>query len=352
MTVSYLELDLVMRGGSMALLLLLAAILFRDHRAALPARLALLLILGLACHLVAEVPRPLKPEGPLSWIAFACEDSMYGVFWLFCRTWFDDETRIGWRSLVVVALSIAYSMVNFFIGLYRGDIYPPTDVPMRIMWLMLTGLGLWVAWRGRANDLVEARRKLRTTFVWIVGLALITISASFSLAGELVAPGAFYGISAALELIVLLVAFAVCLGLLGLRQGDLFARAAGAQVDAAPVHDREFDALVEQLTAHMVENKPYRSDGLTIAALAAQIGVQEYRLRRLINRRLGYRNFAAFLNSYRLAEVKVALRDVEQRGVPILTIALDAGFGTLAPFNRAFRDAEGMTPSAYRKLAD
>lgn len=217
---------------------------------------------------------------------------------------------------------------------------------------MLTGLGLWVAWRGRANDLVEARRKLRTTFVWIVGLALITISASFSLAGELVAPGAFYGISAALELIVLLVAFAICLGLLGLRQGDLFARAAGAQVDAAPVHDREFDALVEQLTAHMVENKPYRSDGLTIAALAAQIGVQEYRLRRLINRRLGYRNFAAFLNSYRLAEVKVALRDVEQRGVPILTIALDAGFGTLAPFNRAFRDAEGMTPSAYRKLAD
>ena len=34
--------------------------------------------------------------------------------------------------------------------------------------------------------------------------------------------------------------------------------------------------------------------------------------------------------------------------MPILTIALDAGFGSLGPFNRAFKDAEGMTPSAYR----
>ena len=48
------------------------------------------------------------------------------------------------------------------------------------------------------------------------------------------------------------------------------------------------------------------------------------------------------------------LADPAQREVPILTIALDAGFGSLGPFNRAFRDAEGMTPSAYRagRLAD
>ena len=33
------------------------------------------------------------------------------------------------------------------------------------------------------------------------------------------------------------------------------------------------------------------------------------------------------------------------------TIALDAGFGSLGPFNRAFREAEGMTPSEYRARA-
>ena len=60
------------------------------------------------------------------------------------------------------------------------------------------------------------------------------------------------------------------------------------------------------------------------------------------------------MNSYRLAEVKGALADSAQREVPILTIALDAGFGSLGPFNRAFREAEGITPSEYRfrALAD
>ncbi|WP_371070074.1 helix-turn-helix domain-containing protein [Salmonella enterica] len=49
--------------------------------------------------------------------------------------------------------------------------------------------------------------------------------------------------------------------------------------------------------------------------------------------------------------MKVALADPAQREVPILTIALDAGFGSLGPFNRAFREAEGMTPSEFRSRA-
>jgi AraC-like DNA-binding protein len=36
--------------------------------------------------------------------------------------------------------------------------------------------------------------------------------------------------------------------------------------------------------------------------------------------------------------------------VPILTIALDAGFQSLGPFNRAFKSQAGMTPSEFRRL--
>jgi AraC-like DNA-binding protein len=35
--------------------------------------------------------------------------------------------------------------------------------------------------------------------------------------------------------------------------------------------------------------------------------------------------------------------------VPILTIALDAGFGSIGPFNRAFKAHTGLTPSEYRR---
>lgn len=37
--------------------------------------------------------------------------------------------------------------------------------------------------------------------------------------------------------------------------------------------------------------------------------------------------------------------------MPILTIALDAGFGSLGPFNRAFRAETGLTPTEFRRLS-
>ena len=139
---------------------------------------------------------------------------------------------------------------------------------------------------------------------------------------------------------------ALCATMFGIRHPDLFASpiAEPRREEPMPLDD----PLANRLLAFMEHQKPHRDETLTIAALAAQLGEQEYRLRRLINGQLGHRNFATFLNGYRLAEVKAALTDPSQRDVPILTIALDAGFGSLGPFNRAFRDAEGCTPSAYR----
>ena len=45
------------------------------------------------------------------------------------------------------------------------------------------------------------------------------------------------------------------------------------------------------------------------------------------------------------------LADPRQEALPVLTIALQAGFQSIGPFNRAFREAEGMTPTEYRSRA-
>jgi AraC-like DNA-binding protein len=71
----------------------------------------------------------------------------------------------------------------------------------------------------------------------------------------------------------------------------------------------------------------------------------------LINQQLGHRNFNAFVNQWRLAEAKAALADPAQWATPISTIALDAGFGSLGPFNRAFKADTGLTPTEYRAQA-
>jgi AraC-like DNA-binding protein len=110
-------------------------------------------------------------------------------------------------------------------------------------------------------------------------------------------------------------------------------------------------ALLRRLEHLMVVERAYRREGLTIGSLSAELSVPEYRLRQLINEGLGHRNFNAFLNRYRIEEAKAALADPEQSEVPVLTIAMDAGFQSVGPFNRAFRAATDLTPTEFRRLA-
>ena len=99
----------------------------------------------------------------------------------------------------------------------------------------------------------------------------------------------------------------------------------------------------------MQHERAYRSENLTVAALAALLSVPEYRLRRHINQRLGHRNFNAYVNGLRLDEAKAALADPALRNLPVLTIALTAGFQSIGPFNRAFKAVTGKTPTEFRK---
>jgi len=123
-----------------------------------------------------------------------------------------------------------------------------------------------------------------------------------------------------------------------------------AQTAPDPVDER----LAADLQRLMSEARIYRSEDLSIGSLADRLRAPEYRLRRLINQRLGHRNFNAFINSHRLAEAQAALADPARRELPVLSIALEAGFQSIGPFNRAFKAATGRTPTEFRreKLAD
>ena len=83
----------------------------------------------------------------------------------------------------------------------------------------------------------------------------------------------------------------------------------------------------------------------TLASLAQALGSGEAVLRTLINQQLGYRNFNDFLHHYRLLEATARLASED---LPVLTIALDCGYGSIGPFTRAFKQRMGMTPSEYR----
>ena len=77
----------------------------------------------------------------------------------------------------------------------------------------------------------------------------------------------------------------------------------------------------------------------------------EYRLRAFIHKQLGFRNFNAMLHEYRIEDASRALADPANANVPVLTIALSVGYQSITPFNNAFRQQQGVTPSEYRKAS-
>lgn len=84
---------------------------------------------------------------------------------------------------------------------------------------------------------------------------------------------------------------------------------------------------------------------LTLPVLAARLGTNAGHLSRALNEGLGV-NFSAFVNGLRCEAVAAAI--AAGRNEDLLDLALEAGFASKASFNRAFRQAYGLSPSQYR----
>ena len=349
--------SLSLRGGTVLLLLLVAALLMRDHSRHAAARLGAVLAVGTAAYAVCSAPEVASRQtwwhAPL--IALAAGNAV--VFWLFARALFDDAFRLRpWHGALWAAF-VAVALVEFFVlrpaGLAAAGFVVLAHGAGRVALAVLAVGYTLSSWRA---DLVEERRRLR---VFIVGATAlyIAVEAAFDLAFQPVPRPAFASTANAAGLAAM--ALIITSSLLRVTTAGLFPAAAEAGETAVvggalrsgrdgilrPADDKVVGALRRLMTIERV----YRQEGLTIGALALKLGLPEYRTRRLINQSLGFRNFNAFLNHYRVAEAKAALADSAQVEVPVLTIALDAGFQSLGPFNRAFKAETGLTPSDYRR---
>jgi AraC-like DNA-binding protein len=339
--------DGALRGGAGTLFLLLAAFFIRDWRQSQTARIGAVLTIGAFCYVALVV---LDSTGSISWrrLPFHLMSlSTPALFWLFSMSWFDDDFRLKrWHGAIVFALVISGFTANYLYAT-GGNPFFLLAVSWRVMSIGLVIASVMTALRGRNADLVETRRRARLALSLIIALVILSIVlAELPLRGW--PPPVGWRVLNAASLFLL--AATLALAILGWRDPALLA--APAKPQAAIFRPEADDSiLLTKLDADMRHERLYRQDGLTITTVAARLGVPEYRLRRAINQGLGARNFNTYLNGFRLDEAREALADPAQREVPILTIALDAGFGSLAPFNRAFRDAEDCTPTEYRARA-
>jgi AraC-like DNA-binding protein len=341
-------LDAALRGGAVALFMLLAVLGWRESRQIAATRYGILFVLCAAAYVVESAPGFAETCPPWLIPLRLLSISTPAIFYIWSAAHFDDDFAPGWRY-----------WLPWFGMLALGGWAIITNRPLawsatQFAALALVALGAGLAVAGRKGDLVEGRRQFRLILAigagaFIAALNLLSLTAHGN-------PNTIAGLAGPVGVAVLGFAAAL-LSLRGSATGDGIIpsksrpappKAATADV-AGALPDAQARELLVRLEALMERDKVYREERFGIGVLAERLDIPEYRLRRLINQHLGHRNFVDFVNRYRLAETVAALVDPAQVTVPILTIALDAGFQSIGPFNRAFKAHTGMTPSEFRR---
>jgi AraC-like DNA-binding protein len=336
-------LDWALRGGTCCLLLLLAAVLVRDHGRLISARLGAAFALGTAAYALTSAAGYPTIAGTWSVPLLALSAGNNVVFWAFSAALFDDGFRLRWWHAALWLLLVAGGFAMCLAPT------PLLGLALTLSSLVFGALAMIPAISTWRVDLVERRRRTRL-FVVVASSLYIGVTALAQLAGMQHTAPAEGSLAGAIGL--LLISSVVAFSLVRVSHQSLFPMldetAEPVPPTVSPAQDPD-QGLLAALSRLMTAERAYRQDGLTIGTLAGQLGLPEYRLRRLINQALGYRNFNSFVNHYRIAEARAALGDPRQAEVPVLTIALDTGFSSLGPFNRAFKAETGLTPSEYRR---
>ncbi len=334
--------DTILRMLAIGQLLLISIVIGRG-RAPRAIRLATaLLLFGVASYLTIATPlfRPL--HGPLWAVVQLFAQAVPLMLWVFAHLLFERPID---RRVVIAGLIVLFGC---WAGLLFARLTGWNDgwaiaIVQRLSSLLLAGHAIAIALGERGDDLIEKRRRLRVGFVVVVGaLAFIVVALELIFGVRM---GGALAIGQALAILVATSAMGVAL-----LQNDpdlLFDPDRPAPAPSLSPSEHVLSVKVTTAMAGAVHREP----GLTIGLLAERLGVPEHRLRSLINQRLGYRNFSAFLNHHRIADAKAWLADPARVDLPVLTIAMDLGYGSLAPFNRAFREDTGQSPSEFRRAA-
>jgi AraC-like DNA-binding protein len=339
--------EVILRVIGVALLALVALSVLRTRERTHRTRSVAWLAASVAAFLLTSMPGAARIFGAFIYPLTALCSTHPVWFWICVRLLFSDRATL--RTSDVLCLG-AMGVTGV---LYQSQ-FPAEDsaTAVRLLGVAFAASSLGFAclapltvYFGIAGDLDARRRQLRRGFVPVVALylAAVVITQVVVLFRGTSTPGALV----LLNLLVIDVVAAVVLSsFVQLRVVNWI-----AAIDTPPAVElsRLERSVLDRLNQRFAAERLYARESLTIIELAGLLGTQEHVLRRVINHGLGFRNFNDFLHTHRLNEAAERLGDPQLRRTPVLTIALEAGYGSIGPFNRAFKERFGMTPTEFRR---
>lgn len=281
-------------------------------------------------------------------------DAVPGLFMIYCFLIFQEQQKLPILVILTFATQVVLDSILSGMSFYSSRGIGSGSLAflstcMDVIMLAFVASAMYWTLKGWRADLVDDRRILRWFIIGVQGALIFSVV--FVESFLLDSGSSSYATAQAI--IVSLIAF-LAMGMLLVAMhfdyislSNVIRKAAELTEEVKPETTAPFDE--DSFNTAFKGGKLYREAGLTISMLAKKLNLPEYRLRAFIHKQLGYRNFNAMLHTYRIEDAGEVLADKGKSGVPILTIALSVGYQSITPFNNAFRQIMGVTPSEYRK---
>lgn len=255
---------------------------------------------------------------------------------LFVCALFEDDLAIALWVKLAVGVDLTISLF-FHLNLFGFADLAFAKFITAIVDLSLIAASLHIVWRGRNDDLIPHRAKLRFLLVGSIGWStvpflLLQLSASFYVTE---ASYLFFSCVIFFNASLILIAF--------IKLNPNFDLVRRPTLSAQAPADSDIAYLLERMTSERL----YADHNLRLKILASKIGWSEAKLRQKVNQELGYRNFNHFINRFRADEACTTL--LEDADKAVLVVALDVGFRSISSFNSVFQAHSGMSPTEYRQ---
>lgn len=302
---------------------------------------------GLISILVAEVfGEAVSAIRPALIIASCASCS---VFWLVTRSLFRHNPPIQWAQIAIIA-GVFFPAIfdQFALAAGLGSVIGQNTLAVTMerldgMQVLFSSTALVLAFGEGLNGwsgLPDTERRIRYIFLanFAAGVGVCVLLLDHGRI-DLVSPEVS-ALAQGLCAVTIMVSLSI---IMIYRRSHPLPAGSGRKSVAATSDDRALARRIEQL----VGEGAYLDPELKVSTLAYRLHEKDYKVSRAIVSALGHPNFNRFINGYRLRHAE-SLLAYSGSGASILDIALDSGFASLGPFNRAFKEANGLTPREYR----
>lgn len=140
--------------------------------------------------------------------------------------------------------------------------------------------------------------------------------------------------------------YALLIFLLSKKNRDTIFQDIPEKYQAKKIDKSEEEELITALKEAMKTHQFHKNTNIKLNDIAKVLHISSHKLSQLLNDNLG-KNFALFINEYRVEEAKQLLKENNQ--FTLESIGFEAGFSSKSTFYATFKKLIGKTPAEFKK---